>query len=72
MSNPELPLLSSQSSPTGEPVLPQWLIRPITALVIMAGSVQPFLEVGHWTQKAALVVIALGAGFGIYSQGARR
>lgn len=72
MSPRENIVLSSQQSPTGEPVLPQWLIRPITILVIMAGSVQPFLEVGDWTQKAALVVIALGAGFGIYSQGARR
>jgi hypothetical protein len=69
---PEKIVLSYQYSPTGEPVLPQWLIRPITILVIMAGSVQPFLETGHWTQQAALVVIALGAGFGIYSQGARK
>lgn len=54
------------------PVLPQWAIRPATVLVIAVGAVQPFLEMGHWTQKAALVVIAIGAAFGIYSQGAQR
>lgn len=58
-------------SPTGEPVLPQWAVRALSVVVISAGSVGPFLPDGHY-KTACLVLVALGAGFGIVSQGVRR
>lgn len=61
-----------RESPTGEPVLPQWAVRILAVFVTIAGVGAPFLEAGHWTQKASMFVVALGAGFGIVSQGVRR
>jgi len=65
------PLLPVAPSPTGEPVLPQWAVRVLSVTVIAAGSVGPFLPEGPY-KTACLVLVALGAGFGIVSQGVRR
>lgn len=64
---PEAPI----PSPTGEPVLPQWAVRALSVVVISAGSVGPFLPDGPY-KTACLVLVALGAGFGIVSQGVRK
>ena len=64
--------LLKQSSPTGDPLLPQWAVRALAIVVTTAGSAAPFLPDGSVYQKIALFVVALGAGFGIVSQGVRK
>lgn len=64
--------LLKQSSPTGDPVLPQGAVRALAVIVTMAGSAAPFLPEGGVHQKVALFIVALGAGFGIVSQGVRK
>lgn len=64
--------LLKQSSPTGDPVLPQWAVRALAIAVTTAGAAAPFLSDGSVHQKVALFVVALGAGFGIISQGVRK
>lgn len=58
-------------SPTGEPLLPQWAVRALAILVTTAGAAIPVLPEGHW-RNVATFVVALGAGFGIVSQGVRK
>lgn len=50
--------------------MPQWLITAGIVVVTSAGAVLPFLPEGQY-RTAAHVIIALGAAFGIASQGKR-
>lgn len=65
------PLLPVAPSPTGEPVLPQWAVRALSIAVIAAGAAIPLLPPGP-LKDGATFLVALGAGFGIVSQGVRR
>lgn len=65
-------VLSSQHSPTGEAPLPQWVVRLGLAPVTTAGVLQLAVPPGSAWDVACRVVIALGAAFGIASQGVRR
>lgn len=65
-------LLEKQHSPTGEAQLPQWAVRLGLALVTTAGVLQlAFLPGSAW-DVGCRVIIALGAAFGIASQGVRK
>jgi hypothetical protein len=64
--------LPSQHSPTGDAPLPQWAVRLGLALVTTAGVLQLAVPPGGHLDVACRVVIALGAAFGIASQGVRR
>ena len=59
-------------SPTGEAQLPQWAVRLGLALVTVAGVLQVALPPGSTWDLSSRVVIALGAAFGIASQGVRK
>ena len=62
--------LDPAPSPTGKPVVPQWCVTVGIVIVTSAGAVLPFLPEGQY-RTAAQVIIALGAAFGIASQGKR-
>lgn len=62
--------LDPAPSPTGYAPLPQWLITAGIVIVTSAGALLPFLPDGEY-RTAAQVIIALGAAFGIASQGKR-
>lgn len=66
---PETPVLAE--SPNGDVILPQWAVRPLTLLVIVAGSISALLPDGIY-QRVAVAIVAVGAGLGIYSGGARK
>jgi len=59
-------------SPTGSAVLPQWAVRAASILVAIAGTTIQFLEPDSMEQRVAAFIVALGAAFGIVSQGVRR
>lgn len=59
-----------RESPNGTVVLPQWLVRPLSALAVVAGVMIHMAEDGVF-RNALGVFIAICAGLGIYSGGAR-
>lgn len=59
-------------SPTGQPVLPNWVPAVAATLVTVAAGLQQVLPPHTLGFQIAGVVVALGAAFGIVSQGARK
>jgi membrane-anchored protein YejM (alkaline phosphatase superfamily) len=58
-------------SPNGAVILPQWAVRPLTVLAIVAGVLMPLVPDGLY-QKICLAVVGVVAGLGVYSGGARK
>lgn len=58
-------------SPNGTVILPQWLVRPLTVLAIVAGVVGPMLP-SETYRNVALAILGVCAGLGVYSGGARK
>lgn len=63
-------------SPTGQAMLPQWLIKAMTVVVAAAGVCASLPSMGVQLPPVAVAVcgsiVSLGAAFGIVSQGARK
>lgn len=59
-------------SPTGIPVIPQWLPRAAAVIVGVAGALQQAFPPHTVAFKLCTLVIGLGASLGIMSQGVRK